>query len=277
MTSGYLAGIGLTSSTGKKTLWLYHSRHRKHHDPDIHSNHDHETFATGRRGRWGAGFGRGDNQGGEGRMDPRPHRCDAVVTILVTISSTSSPTSSSPSSSAYLLKREDQLQMWHPGESKSSLLLSSVSDTFASQPVPHFCATVLRCLVLHMCHTQCDICISHSVTSFLLCLTLLSWTSHVSLHSVTLPLICKTRCAKVTLLCHFFELKIVHCCTVHYIPFEIWVVKYNRWSIQIPKRQYRDHLVGQLTRLKITCGVQNFYPFLFHLRTNLLLAEAACQ
>ena len=244
MTSGYLAGIGLTSSTGKKTLWLYHSRHRKHHDPDIHSNHDHETFATGRRGRWGAGFGRGDNQGGEGRMDPRPHRCDAVVTILATISSTSSPTSSSPSSSAYLLQREDQLQMWHPGESKSSLLLSSVSDTFASQPVPHFCATVLRCLVLHMCHTQCDICISHSVTSFLLCLTLLSWTSHVSLHSVTLPLICKTRCAKVTLLCHFFELKIVHCCTVHYIPFEIWVVKYNRWSIQIPKRQYRDHLVN---------------------------------
>ena len=42
-----------------------------------------------------------------------------------------------------------------------------------------------------------------------------------------------------------------------------------RWSIQIPKRQYRDHLVGQLTRLKITCGVQNFYPLLFHLRTNL--------
>ena len=34
---------------------------------------------------------------------------------------------------------------------------------------------------------------------------------------------------------------------LHYISFEIWVVKY-RWSIQIPKGQYRDHLVGQLTR-----------------------------
>ena len=33
---------------------------------------------------------------------------------------------------------------------------------------------------------------------------------------------------------------------LHYISFEIWVVKY-RWSIQIPKGQYRDHLVGQLT------------------------------
>ena len=33
---------------------------------------------------------------------------------------------------------------------------------------------------------------------------------------------------------------------LHYISFEIWVVKY-RWSMQIPKGQYRDHLVGQLT------------------------------
>ena len=33
---------------------------------------------------------------------------------------------------------------------------------------------------------------------------------------------------------------------LHYISFEIWVVKY-RWSIQIPNGQYRDHLVGQLT------------------------------
>ena len=33
---------------------------------------------------------------------------------------------------------------------------------------------------------------------------------------------------------------------LHYISFEIWVVKY-RWSIQIIKGQYRDHLFGQLT------------------------------
>ena len=36
---------------------------------------------------------------------------------------------------------------------------------------------------------------------------------------------------------------------LYYISFEIWVVKYidHRWSIQIPKGQNRDHLVGQLT------------------------------
>ena len=33
---------------------------------------------------------------------------------------------------------------------------------------------------------------------------------------------------------------------LHYISFEILVLKY-RWSIQKPKGQYRDHLVGQLT------------------------------
>ena len=37
-----------------------------------------------------------------------------------------------------------------------------------------------------------------------------------------------------------------HSCLLHYISFEIWVLKY-RWSIQKPKGQYRDHLVGQLT------------------------------
>ena len=37
---------------------------------------------------------------------------------------------------------------------------------------------------------------------------------------------------------------------MHYILFEIWVVK----SIQIPKGQYRDHLVGQLTRGQPTVG-----------------------
>ena len=41
--------------------------------------------------------------------------------------------------------------------------------------------------------------------------------------------------------------RLLVCSTLlHYISFEIWVVKYI-WSIQIPKGHYRDHLVGQLT------------------------------
>ena len=36
---------------------------------------------------------------------------------------------------------------------------------------------------------------------------------------------------------------LVHCCTIFHLRSGLW----NRWSIQIPKGQYRDHLVGQLT------------------------------
>ena len=42
----------------------------------------------------------------------------------------------------------------------------------------------------------------------------------------------------------FFSSQKVSSTLLHYISFEIWVVK---WSIQIPKGQYRGHLVGQLT------------------------------
>ena len=39
---------------------------------------------------------------------------------------------------------------------------------------------------------------------------------------------------------------------LHYISFEIWVVKYI-WLIQITKGQWLDHLVGQLTVPWLTC------------------------
>ena len=43
--------------------------------------------------------------------------------------------------------------------------------------------------------------------------------------------------------------RLLVCSTLlHYISFEIWVVKYI-WSIQIPKGHYRDHLVNQLNSL----------------------------